>query len=113
MGLALWALCLVSTAVAHGPRTHHPATGTPPPAAVGVLSATADPAVVPPLAADELRVAATGGPLRLLVLLAALAGLVRLPAVLRRRLVETGLASKPLRSRRYAIALRAPPLQLA
>ena len=112
VSVALWALCLVATASAQVDGGRHPVTGAPPLAAVGVLSAAADAAVVPPRAGDELRGVATGASLRILVLAAVLAVLVGLPAVLRRASAACGRASQPLRARRYTITLRAPPLQL-
>jgi hypothetical protein len=112
VGLALWTLVLVSTAGGQADGGHRPVTGAPPPAVVGALSAASDAAVVPPRAADELRVAATASPLRILVVAAVLAVLVGLPAVLRRSPAAVGGGSRPLRARRYAITLRAPPLQL-
>ena len=113
VGVALWALCLVATASGQVDGDHRRIDGAPPSAAVGVLSAAGDAAVVPPRAADELRVAATGAPLRIVLLVAVLAVLVGLPAVLRRTAAAGSRASQPLRARRYTIALRAPPLQLA
>lgn len=89
-----------------------PGTGTAP-AAVGVLSASTDAAVLPAKVADEVRVAAQGAPVRSLVLAAIVAVLVGLPAVLRRKASAAGPTHRPLRARRCTIALRAPPLQLA
>lgn len=111
--VALWALCLVAATggLAEGPNDVVPA-GTAP-AAVGVLSAAADAAVLPAKVADDVRVAAQGAPLRTLVLAGFVALLVGLPAVLRRRATAAASTHRPLRARRHAIALRAPPLQFA
>ena len=113
LGVALWALWLVTVTGSPLEGGHHPVSDARAPAAVGVLSAAADAAVVPPRAATELRVAATGSPLRIPILAAVLAVLVGLPAVLRRTSAAVDRASQPLRARRHAITLRAPPLQLA
>jgi hypothetical protein len=111
--VALWALCLVAATggLVHDGDRAVSAGATR--AAVGALSATADAAVLPARVADEVRVAAQGAPLRTLVLAAFLAELVGLPAVLRRRASSAAPAQRPLRARRHAIALRAPPLQFA
>ena len=111
--VALWALCLV--AATGGPAEDHrySASSGASPAAVGMLSATADPAVLPAKVADEVRVAAQSAPLRILFMAAVVAVLAGLPAVLRRRASAHGPTPRPLRARRHAIALRAPPLQLA
>ena len=111
--LALWGVCLLATTTAHlaGPR--HEAVPQPPPAAVGLLSQTPDAAVLPARIADDVRAAGHAAPLRILVLAAVLALLVGLPAVLRRRISAGGHDAQPLRARRHAIALRAPPLQFA
>ena len=111
--LALWGVCLLAATAAHlgGPRDHAgPATL---PSAVGVLSQAPDAAVLPARVADDVRSAGQAGPLRVFVVAAVLAGLVGLPAVLRRRTSARGHDSQPLRARRHTIALRAPPLQFA
>ena len=84
--------------------------------AVAVIGKTAEltfHAVLPARVAGEVRAAGQVAPLRVLVLAAVLALLVGLPAVIRRGSVATGRDSRPLRTRRHAIALRAPPLQFA
>lgn len=111
--LALWGVCLLAATTVHlaGAEGHRgPET---PPAAVGVLSQTADAAVLPARIADDVRAAGQAAPLRVVVLAAVLAVLVGLPAVLRRRAWFGGHDSQPLRARRHSIALRAPPLQFA
>lgn len=80
---------------------------------MGVLSQTADAAVLPAGIADDVRAAGQAAPLRVGVLAAFLGVLVGLPAVLRRRSSLGGNHSQPLRARRHTIALRAPPLQFA
>jgi hypothetical protein len=83
------------------------------PAAVGALSAAADPAVLPAKVTDDVRAATSHTPLRGLVLAALLTAAVALPAAFRRRASAFRRDQRPLHSRRSAIALRAPPLQLA
>ena len=109
--VALWALCVVAATggLPESPGGAHPAGAAP--AAVGVLAATADAAVLPAKVAGEVRVAAQGAPVRTLVLAAIVAVLGGLPAVLRRKAAVAGPTHRPLRARRHAIALRAPPLQ--
>ncbi|HET7722391.1 MAG TPA: hypothetical protein VFK43_20665 [Acidimicrobiales bacterium] len=111
--LALWGVCLLAATTAHlaGPRA--PAGPESPPAAVGLLSQTADAAVLPARIADDVRAAGQAAPLRVFLLAAVVAVLVGLPAVLRRRSSFGGHDSQPLRARRHTIALRAPPLQFA
>ena len=111
--LALWGVCLLAAAGGHlaSPRDTIPAAEMP--AAVGVLTGGPDAAVIPARIADEVRAPSHGAPLRLLVVNAALAVLVGLPAVLRLSLTSAGDDDQPLRARRHAIALRAPPLQFA
>ena len=111
--LALWGVCLLAATGGHlaSPRDAIPAAEMP--AAVGVLTGAPDAAVIPGRVADEVRAAGHGAPLRLLVVNAVLAVLVGLPAVLRRRMTSAGHDHRPLRARRHAIALRAPPLQFA
>lgn len=112
-GAALWVVCLLAAPSAHlGPPGPADVAGAPP-AAVGFVSQTPDAAVLPARVAGEVRAAGQVAPLRVLVLAAVLALLVGLPAVIRRRFAATGRDSRPLRTRRHAIALRAPPLQFA
>jgi len=111
--VALWALCLVAATGGQGETSQHAVSAVGAAAAVGVLSATSDAAVLPAKVADEVRVAAQGAPLRTQILAAVLAVLVGLPAVLRRRAIAAAPAHRALQARRYAIALRAPPLQFA
>lgn len=111
--VALWALWVVAATAGLGEsRNQAESTGSTP-AAVGVLSASADAAVLPAKVADEVRVAAHGSPVRTMVVAAVVAVLIGLPAVLRRRASAAAPAHRPLRARRHAIALRAPPLQFA
>ena len=111
--VALWALCLMAATggLAHGPD--HAASDRAAAPAVMMMSAMADAAVLPAKVADEVRVVAQRAPLRTLVLAACVAALVGLPAVLRRRATAAASTHRPLRARRHAIALRAPPLQFA
>lgn len=110
---ALWAFCLLAATAAQPGDAGDPVVKTAPLAAVGLLSVTFDAAILPPGAADELHLSSSGVPLRVLVLAAVLAALVALPTVLRRTSSTGSRGEQPLRSRRYAIALRAPPLRLA
>ena len=109
----LWAFCLLATTAAQPGDAGDPVTKAAPPAAVGLLSARSEAAILPPRAADELRLSSSGVPLRILVLAGVLAALVALPTVLRQTSSTGSRGKQPLRSRRYAIALRAPPLRLA
>jgi hypothetical protein len=111
--VALWALCLLAATGSLTESSHPAAAALGSRAAVGVLSAAADPAVLPAKAVDEIRVAAQSAPLRILVPAAVVAMLVGLLAALRRRSPATGPMPRPLRARLHAIALRAPPLQFA
>lgn len=112
-GLALVALCLVT---AGGGLTGGAGTrvseGTPPPA-VAVLSSSVDVAVLPARLVADVRTAASAGPSRVVVLGAVLTSLLGLPALLRRTSPPAGGGRRPLRTRRYAIALRAPPVSFA
>jgi hypothetical protein len=111
--VAVWALCLLAATAGRPGGSGHPEPHRTSPAAVGALSAAADAAVLPPRVADELRVASSGAPLRVIVLAAVLALLVALPAVLRRTSNAGQPEEQPLRSRRHVISLRAPPLRFA
>lgn len=109
----LWALCLMAATggLAHG--RDHAASDRAAAPVVRMMSATADAAVLPAKVADEVRVVAQRAPLRTLVLAACMAALVGLPAALRRRVAAAAPMHRPLRARRHAISLRAPPLQFA
>ena len=109
--LALWALCLVAATAGHVSRDAVSSHATSP--AVGILAPAADVAVLPAKLADDIRVSAHFSTSRALVLVAVLALLIALPAVMRRRAAVAGRDKQRLRIRRHAIALRAPPLQLA
>ena len=111
--VALWALCLLAAAGGTAERAGQTDAGGAPPSAVGVLSAAADPAVLPARMTDEVRAATQAAPLRLLLVAAVIAVLVGLPPVLRRREPTPGEARQTLRARRYTVALRAPPLLFA
>ena len=111
--LALWGLCLIAATTAHGAAPGEEAVRAPHSATVGVLSQLPGSAVLPARIADDVRAAGQAAPLRILVLAAVLAALVGLPATLRRRTSAGGHDARPLRARRYTIALRAPPLQFA
>ena len=83
------------------------------PASVARMTRAPDAAVIPARVADEVRAASQGAPFRTLALAAVLAVLAGLPAVQHRRASSFALDHRPLRSRRHAISLRAPPLQFA
>ena len=107
--VALWAMCLVGAGAGHAYGGDQPASGETPFAAISVLHPSADPAVLPARAAEELRTATQLVPLRTLLvggMLAALVGL--LAAVWQRSLRPEGGGRAPL-ARRHAIRLRAPP----
>ena len=112
-GLAVFALCLLAAGAGlTGGTAARISEGVPQPA-VAILSPTADVAVLPARMADEVRSAASSAPSRAVVLGALLASALGLPALLRRTSPPDGRGRRPLRSRRYAIALRAPPLAFA
>lgn len=111
--LALWALCLVAAA-GHlgGPATTAAPTDSAT-ASVGMPVPAAGAAVLPATVVEEAPAATQGPPLRLPFPLALVGALLTLPAGARRRAAVVGPAHRPLRARRHAIALRAPPLQFA
>lgn len=111
--LALWALCLVAATAGHvsGPREAVASHATSP--AVGILVPTADAAVLPAKTGDEIRVSAHFSASRPLVLMAVVGLLIALPALMRRGAAVAAGDHQRLRTRRHAIALRAPPLQLS
>lgn len=112
--LGLWALCLLAATGGHVTGAGGTmASGGTTSAAVGVLSAAADPALLPARVADELRAATQTSPLRVAVLAALFGAVLGLAAALRRRASTAGRDHRPLQARRHTIALRAPPLQLA
>ena len=107
-----WALCLVAAAAeprAADHRSHAAAvTGTT------IAADSSHPAVLPARVADDVRMAAqTGGSSRTLVVAAVLTALLGVPAARRRRGSAGETDHRLLQTRRYAIALRAPPLRLA
>lgn len=111
--LALWALCLVAATAGHisGPRDAVSSHATSPVEAI--LAPVADVAVLPAKVADEIRVSAHFSTSRVLVPMAVLALLIAPPALMRRRAAGAERDHQRLRTRRHAIALRAPPLQFA
>ena len=111
--LALGSICLLAAAGGHLASPRQPLPAAEMPAAVGALRGATDAAVIPARVADEVRAASHGAPLRLLFFAAILAVVIGLPAVLRRRTSSAERAHQPLRARRHAIALRAPPLRFA
>ena len=108
-GLAVFALCLlgVGGGLAAG-SAESVFEGRPQPA-VAFLSATADVAVLPARAVDEIRSTGSTAPSRVVVLGAVLTTLLGLPARPRRHALVAGHGPAPLHSRRHTIALRAPP----
>ena len=111
--VALFAVCLLAATRGASEGADVSATVLGSPAAVGALSATADPAVLPAGVADEVRGVPPSAPLRVLVPAAVIAVLLGLPAALRRRSSTGGRVPRPLWARRHAITLRAPPLTFA
>ena len=112
-GLAVFAICLLAAGGGlTGGTPARVSEGIPQPA-VAVLSPAADVAVLPGRPVDEIRSAASAAPSRAVVLGALLASVLGLPALLRRISPPAGRGRRPLRTRRYAIALRAPPLPFA
>ena len=111
--LALWAVCLVAATAGHisGPRDAVSSHANSP--AVGILAPAADAAVLPAKVADEIRVSAHFSTSRAFVVMAVLGLLIALPALMRHRAAVAGRDHQRLRTRRHAIALRAPPLQFA
>ena len=106
--LAVIALCIVAGAggVSGGSPTNVPER--PPDEAAALLSPIADVAVLPARPVDEVRVATSSGPSRVVVLSAILAALCGV-SMLILAAPSFGRGRGPLRARRYAIALRAPP----
>ena len=111
--LALWGVCLLAAMGGHLATPRNAVRAADSPAAVGMVTRAPDAAVIPGRVADEVRAASQPTPLRLLALSAVLAVLIGLPAVQRRRASSTDGDRRPLRARRHAISLRAPPLQFA
>ena len=109
----MWGVCLLAATTSHLADPDPQTARDTQPAAVGVLSQTADAAVLPARIADDVRAAGQAAPLRVYLLAAVVAVLLGLPAMLRRRTAAGGHDSQPLRARRHTIALRAPPLQFA
>lgn len=110
---ALWGVCLLAATGSHLAGAHSAVPAGEIPAAVALVSRAPDAAVIPARVADEVRAASQGAPLRLLVLAAVVALLVGLPAVQRRQASSFAHDHRPLRARRHAISLRAPPLKFA
>jgi hypothetical protein len=102
-------VCLLAAAggAVQGRPRNHSAGATS--ATVGVLSTTADPAVLPARIADDVLVASQSAPNRLLLLAAVISVLAGLPAASRRGASATVPDSRPLRARGRTVALRAPP----
>jgi hypothetical protein len=112
-GLVVVALSLLAAGGGLTGGAPAPALERAPRPAPAVLSTSTDVAVLPARVVDEVRSAASAGPSRVVVLGAVLASLLGLPALVRRRSPLTGPGRRPLHARRYAIALRAPPLPFA
>jgi hypothetical protein len=111
--LGLVALCLLTAGGGLTPGAPARVGEGAPQPAVAVLSPSVDVAVLPARLVDEVRSAASANPSRLIVLGAVLASLLVLPALVRLMSPPAGKGRRPLRTRRYAIALRAPPLAFA
>jgi hypothetical protein len=111
--LAVWGL-LVLAAVAGEPRSAGEPDRHPPPPASAGLAGTNHAALLPVRLPDDVRIAAqAGASSRALVLAAALAAILGLPALYPRHGSAGERGRRQLQARRYAIALRAPPLRLA
>ena len=112
--LALWAVCLVAAGAGHlvGPAGSAVPTDSSG-ASIGMLAPVTGAAVLPAIVAEEAPAATHGAPARLFFPLALLGALVTVAAGARWRPAAGGRTSRPLRARRHAIALRAPPLQFA
>jgi hypothetical protein len=114
LAIALWALCVLAATAGHAGGTGRTAVSHRlPPAATGILSPAADPAVLPARITDDVRAATQGGGLRALAIAAVFAALVGVPATRRCGASAEGHQQRPLRTRRHSIVLRAPPPQLA
>lgn len=111
--LAVWALCLLAGTADHMAGDQAASGRRAPLGETAVLDPAGDHAALPARVADEVRVADHAGPVRGLMVAAVLAMLVGGPATLRRRASLDAAHLRHLRFRRYTIALRAPPLQLA
>lgn len=111
--LALWGICVVAAAGGHLARSRPAQAPGEAPAAIALLSGVPAAAFVPAHLADEVRAGGQATPHRLPFLVASLAALAGLPAMLRWRTAARGRDHQPLRARRHAISLRAPPLRFA
>ena len=112
--LRLWALAvlavgLLAAGAGHAEGAAAAAGASVPRPAAAVLSTTADIAVLPGRAVEEIRSGGSAGPSRVLVLGVVLTSLLGLPALARPRPLPAGRGAEPLHIRRHAIALRAPP----
>ena len=108
-GLALFAMCLLAVGGGLvGESSDSVSEGLPRPA-VAVLSATADVAVLPARAVDEIRSGRSAAPSRILMLGTVFTALLGLPALRRGHARLAGDGRAPVHSRRHTIALRAPP----
>ena len=112
--VALWAVCLAGIGAGQRTDARTPAAAHAPLAGVSALQPTADSAVLPARAFEELRAATQPAPLRILLVLGVLAGLAGLLTNLLRRSLHADRGRRPLLARRHSISLRAPPsLRLA
>ena len=113
LGLALCGLALVAAGagLAGGPAPS--LYGGLAQRAAAVPSPSVDAAVLPARVVDEVRSARSAAPSRVLVPGAVLASLVGLPALVGRTSPAAGSRRPDVRTRRHAIALRAPPLRSA
>lgn len=111
--LALWAVCLLAATGGHLATAPSVDPAAQMPAVFSVVTSVPGAAIIPARVADDVRAASQSAPLRLLLLAAVLAVLIGLPAAQCRRTSPADRDHQPLRARRHAIALRAPPLQFA
>ncbi len=107
--LAIIALCIAAAAGGVSVESPTNVAERPPDEAVAVLSPMADVAVLPARPVDEVRVATSSGTSRVVVLSAILAALCGVSMLMQFASPPSGRGRGPLRARRYAIALRAPP----
>lgn len=108
---ALVALCLVAVVAGLPAAGGDPASGQPLLAASASLSGAAGAALLPARLTDDAGVAGPStGSARALLLPIVLVGLLAIPAARRRRGSPPGNDHRLLQTRRYTIALRAPPL---
>ncbi|MDQ4068978.1 MAG: hypothetical protein M3203_05840 [Actinomycetota bacterium] len=112
-GVAVAVLCALGATSGQWDASRDRPSASPHSSAVAALSTASDEAVLPGRVSNEIRTAASAAPLRAFAIAAVVAALFGLGAHLSRTSLTSPGGLAPLRARRHAIALRAPPLQSA